>query len=375
MRVVPIIFFITLFLGVFTSCQKQQQQPTNQDYKIIGYAAGYEDYDFSKIDATKLTHINFAFANIVEGKATFELETDAAKIKTLIGLKKVNPDLKILYSVGGWVWSNEFSNVAAFSDLRKKFAASCVDLLEQYGFDGVDLDWEYPGQRGEDNPFRASDKDNFTLLLADIRAALDAKGKENNTHYLLTIATGADQAYIDHTNLGKAHEYLDFINIMTYDFYHGWFYQTGHHANLWPSKQEAYGGNSGVEAIERHAKAGVPMHKLVMGIPFYGRQWQNVTSNTDGLYAPATEGGIIVPYWEIQEKIKNGTYKKLYDASAKASYLWSPTEATFISWETPKEIKLKAAYIKEKGLGGAMFWEYSLDQDQQLLNTLYDGLK
>ena len=121
--------------------------------KIIGYAAGYEDYDFALIDATKLTHINFAFANIVEGKAAFELKTDAAKIATLIGLKAKNPDLKVLYSVGGWVWSDQFSTMAAYESSRKKFAESCVELLKKHEFDGVDLDWEYPGQRAEDNDF------------------------------------------------------------------------------------------------------------------------------------------------------------------------------------------------------------------------------
>lgn len=109
-------------------------------------------------------------------------------------LKKQNPDLKVLYSVGGWVWSDQFSTMAAFKNSRNKFAASCVDILLEHGFDGVDLDWLYPGQRAEDNIFRPSDKDNFTLLLADIRKALDAEGKKN-TYYLLTIATGADQTY------------------------------------------------------------------------------------------------------------------------------------------------------------------------------------
>lgn len=362
-----------LFLVVLVSYG--QQKNLKGDFKIIGYAAGYENYDFSKIDAEKLTHINFAFANIIDGKATFELETDAEKIQTLMDLERVNPDLKILFSVGGWAWSNEFSNVATYSDLRNKFVASCIVLLEEYGFDGVDLDWEYPGQRAEDNPFRPSDKDKFTLLLAEIRKALDVKEKENNAHYLLTIASGSDQAYIDQTDLGKAHHYLDFINIMCYDFYQGWFYQTGHHANLHPSKREQYLGNSAEEAIQRHLIAGVPPNKIVMGIPFYGRQWQKVSVGKDGLYEPAAEGGMIVPYWKIKEKLDNPNYKKLYDDSAKATYLWNSAERVFVSFDTPKDIKLKTEYIKEKGLAGAMFWEYSLDKDQELLNTLYEGLK
>ena len=388
MKLIKLIFLLPLFFACNNATEKQDKTPLEtsseetskkaipvEDLKIIGYAAGYEDYDFALIDATKLTHINFAFANIVEGKAAFELKTDAAKIATLIGLKAKNPDLKVLYSVGGWVWSDQFSTMAAYEASRKKFAESCVELLKKHEFDGVDLDWEYPGQRAEDNDFRPSDKDNFTLLLAEIRQALDVQGEKDNTHYLLTIATGADQPYIDHTDLGKAHEYLDFINVMGYDFYQGWMFQTGHHANLYPSDKEKYGGNSGVESIDRHIKAGVPVEKLVLGIPFYGRQWEQVQPSDTPLYASANQGGYIISYHEILEKIKSGNYEKLYDESAKASYLWSASENIFISWDTPKEIKLKAEYIKEKGLGGAMFWEYSLDKDQELLNTLFDNLK
>jgi chitinase len=383
MKRIKLIFLLPLFFACNNGTEKQEksnpylpsQEQPKVDLKIIGYAAGYEDYDFSKIDATKLTHINFAFANIVDGKAAFELETDAAKIATLMGLKKQNPDLKVLYSVGGWVWSDQFSTMAAYQESRKIFAESCVALLKNHEFDGVDLDWEYPGQRAEDNVFRPSDKDNFTLLLADIREALDIQGEKDQTHYLLTIATGADQAYIDHTDLGNAHVHLDFINVMGYDFYQGWMFQTGHHANLQRSDKEKYAGNSAVEAIDRHIKAGVPVEKLVLGIPFYGRQWEQVAPTDQPLYASANQGGYIISYWEILEKLKSGKYEKRYDDSAKASYLWNPTDSIFISWETLKEIKLKTEYIKEKGLGGAMFWEYSLDKDQELLNELFENLK
>ncbi|WP_282073627.1 glycoside hydrolase family 18 protein [Polaribacter atrinae] len=378
MKFIKYIFLLPLFFGCNKTAEKQNsvpQETQNENYKIIGYAAGYEDYDFSKIDATKLTHINFAFANIVDGKAKFELETDKAKIATLISLKKQNPTLKVLYSVGGWVWSDQFSTMAAFDNSRIKFAESCVNLLIEHGFDGVDLDWEYPGQRGEDNPFRPSDKDNFTLLLAEIRKALDDEGKKNNSHYLLTIATGSDDAYIEQTDLGEAQKYLDFINVMCYDFYQGWYYQTGHHSNLYPSERDAYNVNSGVDAMERHLEAGVPADKLVMGIPFYGRQWKKVSSIKDGLNEHSQEGGYIVSYKELKEKIAKGKYKEMYDESAKASYLWSESDSTFVSWETSKDIQLKTAFIKENGFGGAMFWEYSLDKDQELLNTLFKGLK
>ena len=370
------IVFIS-FMMLFFNCSKEAKfkKDAVNDLKIIGYVAGYENYDPALVDAKKLTHINYAFANIVEGKPKFELDTDSLKISKLIALKKVNPNLKVLYSVGGWVWSNEFSHTAAYPESRKQFAISAVELMKKHGFDGIDLDWEYPGQRGEDNDFRPSDKNNFNLLLEEIRKELEKVGAIDNKHYLLTIATGADQAYIDNTDLGDAHKYLDFINVMCYDFYHGWFFQTGHHANLYPSKKEKFTGNSGQEAIRRHIKAGVPSNKLIMGIPFYARQWKKVAPENDGLYQTAMTTGTIAPYWDIVEKIKSGNYKKGYDDLAKASYLWNAKDSIFISWETPKEIKQKATYIKKNNLGGAMFWEYSLDKDQELLNTLFQNIK
>lgn len=347
----PIIksFVFISLMTLFFNCSKVNttQKDEIEDLKIIGYVAGYENYDPALVDAKKLTHINYAFANIVDGEPKFELTTDSVKISKLIGLKKNNPKLKILYSIGGWVASNYFSHTAAYKENRIKFAISSVKLMKKHGFDGVDLDWEYPGQRGQDNDFRPSDKNNFNLLLEEIRKELEKVGAIDNKHYLLTIATGADQAYIVNTDLGNAHKYLDFINVMCYDFYHGWFFQTGHHANLYPSKKEKFTGNSGQEAIRRRIKAGVPSNKLIMGIPFYARQWKKVALENDGLYQTAMTTGAIVPYWDIIEKIKSGNYKKIYDDSAKASYLWNAKDSIFISWETPKEIEQKATYIKK----------------------------
>jgi chitinase len=367
--------FLVLIMSVFFACsslERKQNQP-KEDLKIIGYVAGYENFDPAKIDAGKLTHLNYAFANIVDGNVQFELATDKAKIESVMALKKQNPALKILYSIGGWVWSDQFSNIAAYAQSREKFAKSAVKLMKNHGFDGIDIDWEFPGQRAEDNIFRPSDKENFTLLLSELRKQLEIETKINNQHYLLTIAAATDQEYMNHTDLKKAHQYLDFINLMCYDFYNGWFYQTGHHANLYPSKEEKFGGNSISESVDRFFKEDVPANKLIVGIPFYGRKWEKVTPENNGLYQSALTGSAIVAYGEITAALKSGKFKELYDDSAKASYLWNAQDNIFISYETPKEIALKTAFIKQKKLGGAMFWEYSLDNNQELLNKLYQS--
>ncbi|SHM12628.1 chitinase [Flavobacterium flevense] len=368
--------FLMLIVSGFWACSSvsKPQKNAKEGLKIIAYVAGYEDFDPAKVDATKVTHINYAFANIVDGNVQFELATDKAKIGSLMKLKKQNPKLKILYSIGGWVWSDQFSNIAAYQNSRIQFAKSAVKLMKSYGFDGIDIDWEFPGQRAEDNVFRPSDKENFTLLLAELRNQLEIQTKLDNKHYLLTIAAAADQEYINHTDLGKAHQYLDFINVMCYDFYNGWMYQTGHHANLYPSKNEKFGGNSISQSVAMLLKTAVPANKLVLGIPFYGRKWTGVEPQNNGLYQSAHSGSEIIASWKIAEELKSGKFQKLYDESAKASYLWNAQDKVFMSYETPKEIELKSKFIKEKGLGGAMFWEYSLDNNQELLDTLFESI-
>ncbi|MBD0725080.1 chitinase [Flavobacterium sp. L1I52] len=367
------IVIISCFFACSSLDTKKKNEPKNS--KIIGYVAGYEDFDPAKVDATKLTHVNYAFANIVNGNVQFELATDDAKIKALMGLKKQNPSLKVLFSIGGWVWSDQFSNVAAYQNSREQFAKSAVQLMKKYGFDGIDIDWEFPGQRAEDNVFRPSDKDNFTLLLAELRKQLEIQTTSDKVHYLLSIASGADQNYLDHTDLKAAQKCLDYINIMGYDFYNGWMYQTGHHANLNASKFEKFGGDNLTKTVDAYLKTGITADKIVVGIPFYGRKWSKVNPQNNGLYQSAQTGAEIIAYWKIKEEIATGKYKQLYDESAKASYLWNEKDGIFISYETPNEIELKANFIKTKGLGGAMFWEYSLDSKQELLDTLFENMK
>lgn len=369
--------FLIVIISSFFACSSLEKDHKNksQGLKIIGYVAGYEDFDPAKVDAAKLTHINYAFANIVDGGVQFELATDSIKIMSLMRLKKQNPNLKVLFSIGGWVWSDQFSNIAAYSDSREKFAKSAVKLMKSYDFDGIDIDWEYPGQLGEDNVFRAADKENFTLLLSELRKQLDIQDKSAKTHYLLTIAVGANQKYIDHTDLKKAHQYLDFINVMCYDFYSGPFQQTGHHANLYPSSDVKFVGNNGASTITRLLKVGIPANKLILGIPFYGRKWEKVSPENNGLFQSSETANDIISSWKIAEEMQSGKFKKLYDNEAKASYLWNAEDRVFISYETPKEIKLKSEFIKEKGLGGAMFWEYSLDNNKGLLEQLFESIK
>ncbi|UCE08771.1 MAG: glycoside hydrolase, partial [bacterium] len=182
-----------------------------------------------EIAVEKLTHINYAFADIRNGKIIEGFEHDAKNFKILNGLKSKNPGLKILISVGGWTWSGNFSDMTLTKESRQKFIESSIDFMQKHQLDGIDLDWEYPGLPGMGNTHRKKDKKNFTRLLEEFRNSLDTLGKTNQKHYLLTIAAGAFEDYLNHTEMKKAQLYLDFVNIMTYDFTGAWNPKTGHH--------------------------------------------------------------------------------------------------------------------------------------------------
>jgi Chitinase len=380
------LLFFSFVLG-FSSCQfssaKKTETKSAKKYNVVAYVAGYRNFDFSTIDASRLTHINYAFVNIKSGEVVFDSTKIDGKALTpndltkLNDLKKANPELQILASAGGWSWSGGFSDAALTAESRTKFAQSCVRLVQQYRLDGIDLDWEYPNQSGAGNTFRPEDVHNFTLMLKEVREQLDQKSKADgsNKHYLLTIATGADQTYVQNTELGQVQQYVDFINIMTYDFYNGWHKVTGHHSNFMPSANPELDQNSVVNAVDLHIKAGVPANKINLGIPLYGRKWEGVNPSGDKvLFQKAETVGMGIDYVDFANDIDKNGYKRFWDETAKAPYLWNAEKRVFISYEDAQSIQYKMEYLKSKGLAGVMFWEYCADRNNELQKAISLGL-
>jgi chitinase len=356
---------------------------TASDHMVVGYVAGFRNYDFSKIDAAKLTHINYAFANIIEGRVAFgsdmidNTDRDIEDIKTLLSLKEVNPALKILVSVGGWGWSGNFSDAALTDSSRTLFAASAAKFILDHGLDGIDLDWEYPNQPGAGNIYRPEDVHNFTLLLACVRRHIDslALKLDRAEPFLLTIATGGDSVYVANTELGELEKYLDFINIMTYDYHNGLTSQAGHHSNLRLSASDYPDGDATVRSVRMHIDAGVSPAKLNIGVPFYGRRWKGVEPVNNGLYREAATTGESIPYTEVMAALADSGFMRLWDRAAVAPYLWNERDSLFISYDDEKSLKAKMEYVLSQGLGGVMFWEYTEDIDGMLLDALLEGLK
>jgi len=348
--------------------------------RVVGYYAAWSAYSGftpDKIDASKLTHINYAFANIgTDLKITMGYpDIDPTNFTKLNALKQVNPNLKTLIAVGGWSWSDKFSDAALTDASRTAFADSCVEFIVKYGFDGVDVDWEYPVNGGlASNVKRPEDKQNFTLLLQKLRERLDARGLVEGKKYLLTFAGASGSWYVNNTELNLLHPYVDFGNIMTYDIHGTWDKYTDFNAPLYNnsdiSPQMKWSVDSSVNAW---TKAGFPADKLVMGVPFYGYRYNSVVNLNNGLYQTHT-GGSAVTYANIAANYLNApSYVRYYHPQSMVPWLYNGT--TFISYEDEQSIGAKAQYIKSKGLGGAMIWELSQDPNKVLLNSLYNGLK
>ncbi len=342
------------------------------DFRVVAYVASWSIPPV--IQADKLTHINFAFAQIDRsGKVAFERPDAAESLKTLLALRKKNPKLKVIVSVGGWM-AEGFSDAALTDASREVFARSAVEFLEAHALDGIDLDWEYPGQGVAGIKYRAEDKENFTLLLKTLRQRLDAdsaaRSRGGGQRYLLTIAS-ADREYFDHTEMDKLHVYLDWINVMSYDFFNSLTRTTGHHAGLYRSELAAPADRCADASVRQHLAAGVPPAKLVLGVAFYGRGFTGVKPLNNGLNQPYERYEADHSYAELAGKLigKKG-FVRYWDDRAQAPYLWNETARTFITYDDPRSIEVKARYARENHLGGVMFWELSQDRDGELLGVI-----
>jgi chitinase len=345
---------------------------------VIAYIfVGGHVIDPATVAAEKLTHINYAFANMKDGVMVEGFSNDARNFQALNSLKARNPKLKVLVSVGGWTWSGQFSDVALTKESRRKFVESAVAFVERYKLDGLDVDWEFPGQEGLHNVNRPEDKENCTALMADMRAALDKAGQQAGRRYLLTMAVQAADEWLEHTEMDKVAVSLDFANLMAYDqFEPGSDPMTGHHAPLFthPANLKHL---SAATAVSHFIAAGVPAAKVVLGVPFYGHAWGEVPASEHGLYQPGKEPKQhISGSFEMIDKLENqGGFLRYWDDISKAPFLYNSDKQLFISYDDQESIRLKGRYAADRGLGGMMFWEYSGDPKNKLLDAIHEGMK
>ncbi|MBB2147734.1 glycoside hydrolase family 18 protein [Pedobacter gandavensis] len=366
------LFLLVLFFG----SMKIEYQKTDPGKVVIGYVGGFRGLvNTDGISPEKLTHINYAFVDVQGNRAFLTNEkTDTVNFRKLLLLKRKNPSLKILISIGGWAWSKNFSDAVLTDTSRAEFASSAVNIIRKYRLDGVDIDWEYPGRPGEvGNVYRPEDKRNFTLMFAALRKELDILERETNQKKLLTTAVGGFSDFLLHTEMDQAAKYLDYVNLMTYDYYSGKI--AGHHTNLYPSKLYQ-SDNSADKAIKAFVDAGVPISKLVMGIAFYGRNSKVAEGSATGLGATYIKGEFGSGYTKIKDSLTNKKGFVAYkDNDAKASYLYNSDTQTLITYDDEWSVREKCNYVNAHRMAGVMFWEYASDPKEYLLNEVLKSFK
>lgn len=364
--IVVLVLFVVVSLGLTVLIKKPKPV-------IIGYVGGYNGtlVKTSEINAKALSHINYAFVDIKDNRAWLHHEhTDTVNFRKLNELKTINPELKILISIGGWGWSKHFSDAVLTDTSTQNFSQSAVDIVAKYNLDGVDIDWEYPGLIGDNNPYRVEDKENYTRLFKTLREHLDALGKKTGKYYLVTTAIGGSREFLQHTQMEVAQQYLDYINVMSYDFDGGYDNIAAHHTNLYSPANMPYIYSADV-CIQNLKAVGVSLSKVVMGIAMYGKGKVVSASYNNGLYQKplqAAQGG---GYSFLKDSLMNNRgFVRYWDNVAKAPYLFNAEKKIFITYDDEQSVKAKCDYIKKHRLAGAMFWEYFSDPKEYLLRVL-----
>ena len=313
------------------------ERADDADRKVVAYVTSFSEVMPSAFD---MTNINYAFGHVNE---TFDGVTISRpeRLRKIVTLKRENPHLQVQLSIGGWT-SGRFSEMAADPGLRRKFAEDCRRIMDEYGLDGIDIDWEYHTSSAAGISSSPDDTRNFTLLMKDLREALPEGA-------LLTLASVFNANYID---FPAVMPYVDFVNIMSYDMSR----VPRHHSPLRSSP--LCGDNSAESALKAHLAAGIPPAKLTLGLPFYGRG-----------QAPYTD---FVDYKDIT--VKDGC-REGWDSEAEAPYIADSTGSLVLGFDNPRSLTLKCDFIKQEGLLGAMYWDYAGDgAEGELRKTVADNM-
>ncbi|WP_348822222.1 glycoside hydrolase family 18 protein [Flavobacterium aestuarii] len=349
--------YILLFL--LPLCANAQNK---QNLSVIAYYMG-DDKQIDKFDVSKLTHIIFSFCHLKDGKLSVDSAKDSLAIKHLVSLKDKSPKLKIMLSLGGWGGCEPCSEVFSIAEKRTVFAKSVKNVNDYFKTDGLDLDWEYPAIEGyPGHLYQTADKENFTQLIISLR-------KELGTRNELSFAAGGFQKYLNEAvEWEKIMPLVDRVNIMSYDLVNGYSKVTGHHTPLFSANSS---GDSADHAVNYLLKLGIPSRKLVIGAAFYTRVWKEVNSVNNGLYqSGVATNSVDFKDFETSFTKENG-WNYYWDDKAKAPYWYNEKEKLFATGDDISSVKEKTEYAIKKKLGGIMFWELTLDKNQ---NGMVDAI-
>lgn len=348
------------------------------------------NYQPQSLPVSQLTRIHYAFADIntengsvVSSDSYADLEkhysTDSwaesgnnayGCVKQLYLLKKQDRSLKVLLSIGGWTYSEKFSPVAADVTLRQNFISSTVELVTDWGFDGVDIDWEF-------NAYDAASHDakNFVLLLQELRYSFDewATMHAPGYHFLITVASPTGPATYNQLEISDMAQYVDSWNLMSYDYAGSWSDTSGHGSNIYfNSANMDATPYSTDQAVAAYLDRGVAASSILMGLPLYGRSFEE-TSGIGKAYngVGPGDGTFGLGQWRYKDLPRSGA-TEFFDDVSVASFSYDSSTQELISYDNIRSTVAKSTYLKTKGLGGAMFWSADSDKtgDDSLVATM-----
>ena len=383
------------FMLIINALQIFAQNPSNMT--IIGYYPNWQWYDRSKlvnpltIQYSKYSILNYSFfkpntdgtivstdswadENLLKGQINWSTTPTSYYPNTNIVDKCHSAGKLILASVGGWTLSDNFPQIAASATLRAKFASQCKSLCSSYNLDGIDIDWEYPGYTVHLGT--AADKANFPLLLKAIRDTLTPYGISKNKTMKLTACFGASASNMNNIDWPNTTQYLDYVNLMSYDFFGSWDPNNNHNSPLYAPAQGDPSFNIDAAVTALINTYGVPANKITAGLAFYGRSTK--TTAAPALFGPHTGLTDKATFYEDEGTplyynfVKNqNLFNTYYDAQAQSPYALGKNGLnTFLSYDDKKSIGTKAQYIKNKGLAGCIIWEITGDYIENPIGTI-----
>ena len=401
-------------------------RPEDLERKIVGYfpewaykSAEHNYFNVTDLQWEELTHIQYSFAFVDEktNQITFS-DREAAIEETFEGMdlsyngkpvtldpnlpyqghfnilqqmKKQFPDVTLLMSVGGWAGSRGFYTMMDTDQGIDTFVQSCVDFIRTYGFDGIDIDFEFPSstsQSGNPDDFDVSEprrqtiNKRYNVMMKKLREGLDKAGREDGKYYMLTAAVSASSWVLGGVESNEYANYLDFLSIMSYDYHGGWNQYVENQANIYPDPADTETKGMimpvlGMDWSYNYYRGVLPPEKILMGIPYYTRGWENVQGgdgtglhgssktpatgkyniwgdyDTTGYQIPAGAN----PLWHVLNLMEEDPNLQVYwDNVGKVPHLWQADERVFLSYENERSIDERLKYIEEKNLGGALIW-------------------
>lgn len=392
--------FISLLMVLGLSAGHVQAQRGNAQYRMVGYYSYYNiytlEYLVSDIPVDYLTHLIYANIGISDNGQCMSVDTWAdmevpypgdLQVQRLKGnfnqlqlLEAENPALTLMMSIGGWEHSEGFHSVAASAESRARFAASCVNFMQEYGFEGIDVDWRYPVSGGQTRG-TTQDTANFSLLLEALRTELNALEVEEDEIYELSVTMPPFPELVTNYDLTALPETVDFVNLLAFGYEGAWSEITGHMAPLYLNERDPRSHDVQTEftvsgAVDIYLNAGVPAGDIVLGVPFFGQSWQNVRANDYfGLFAPhsgipnGTRAGGWLYFRDLTTFLNSPNYTRFFDQDARVPWLYNEQSRIGISYENEVSVKQKVAYVQRMNLGGMAAYELSFDDARHTLLT------